>query len=371
MPRIVASTLILLLIATTSARADDPPPRVENVVVVTLDGFRHQEFFGGADPTLIDPKAGGVRDVDALKARFWRDEPQARRETLLPFLWGTVATRGQIFGDASRHAPARLTNGKKFSYPGYSEMLCGFPDDRIDSNAKTVNPNRSVLEFLNGRPETRGRVAAFCSWDVFPFILRSSESGMKVHAGWTPIVDPPLTDRQHAANAMIEHLPRYWTDNVFDAVTMEAAREHVLRHKPKVLFLGLGETDEWAHGRRYDLYLDAAHRADRFLAELWETMQAMPEYRGKTAILVTTDHGRGPSPGDWTDHGPKTEGAENIWIAVMGPTTRPMGVRQDVEVTQSQVASTIASLLGEDFVAASPRSAKPLPDVGPEAAPGR
>ena len=38
--------------------------------------------------------------------------------------------------------------------------------------------------------------------------------------------------------------------------------------------------DEWGHGRRYDLYLDAAHNSDRFLAELWRTVQSMPEYKG-------------------------------------------------------------------------------------------
>lgn len=367
-PKSLAVFLLTLAAAASQALAQDAPRRAENVIVVTLDGFRPQEFFGGADASLIDPKAGGVPNVDALKQRYGKDTPEARREVLLPFLWGTVAKHGQIFGDPSRKASAQVTNGLKFSYPGYNEMFCGFADARIDSNDKTTNPNGSVLEFLNTRSGLKGKVAAFTTWDVFPFIFRSSENGLPVHAGWIPIEDEPLTDRQKMANAMVERLPEYWPGNVFDIVTMEAAHEHLKKHKPRVMFIGLGETDEWAHGRRYDLYLSSAHASDRYLSDLWHTLQEMPEYRDKTALIVTTDHGRGSTPANWTDHGQKVDGAENVWIAVIGPDTPAMGVREGVSVTQSQVAATIAKLIGEDFNAASPKSAKALPDISVPAA---
>src|SRR5262249_4369130 len=143
----------------------------------------------------------------------------------------------------------------------------------------------------------------------------------------------------------------------------EFAREHLIRHKPRVMYIGLGETDEWGHGRRYDLYLDAARNSDRYLAELWQLLQKLPEYKDKTSLLITTDHGRGDSRIDWTDHGRKTPSAEFIWIALIGPDTPAGGLRENVETTQSQVAATIAHLLGEDFVSASPKSAPPLPGV--------
>jgi phosphopentomutase len=122
----------------------------------------------------------------------------------------------------------------------------------------------------------------------------------------------------------------------------------------------LGETDEWAHDRRYDLYLDAAWRGDRFVARLWETAQSMPEYRGKTALVITTDHGRGDSPENWSDHGRDVPAARRIWIAVLGPATPALGVRSGVGATQAQVAATIATLLGLDFNSARPSAAPPL-----------
>jgi len=198
---------------------------------------------------------------------------------------------------------------------------------------------------------------------VFPFIFRSEHNGLKVHAAWRPIDDPPLTDQQRMMNRILPDMPHYWPDNTFDLVTMEYARAHLLRHKPRVIYIGLGETDEWGHARRYDLYLDAAHNADRFLGQVWHALQEMPEYRGKTSLLLTTDHGRGASRADWTDHGKDVPSAEFIWIGVMGPDTPPLGVRENVETTQSQFAATIAQLLGEDFNKASPKAANPLPGV--------
>jgi hypothetical protein len=356
---VLAAALLAALAGPAAARA--PAVQTENVVVVTLDGFRWQELFGGADDALLDAKSGGVRDLAGLKRRYVRDTPAARREALMPFFWGTLAKQGQIFGNPARKARTRSTNGLKFSYPGYSEMFCGFADPRIDANARKDNPNLSVLEFLQTRPAFRGRVEAVCTWDVFPYIFRSRTSGVPVHAGWAPLKGKDLTDRERALNDFMAMTPRYWPDNTFDVFTMEAARSALKRRRPRVLYVGLGETDEWGHGRRYDLYLDAAHKADRFLAETWQALQQSPHTKGRTALLVTTDHGRGSTRTNWTDHGKNVAGAEWVWVAVMGPDTPARGERENVETTQSQVAATVARLVGEDFKAVSPKAALPLP----------
>jgi hypothetical protein len=358
-PRICFAIAVLLLAAPIARSAD--APKSENVVIVTLDGFRWQDFFGGADETLLDAKLGGVKDLDALKKRFWRPTASERRETLLPFLWTTVARQGQIFGDATKKATTTITNGHKFSYPGYSEMFCGYADERIKSNAKKDNPNPSVLEFLNGRPGFAGKVAAFTTWDAFPAIFRAKQNGLLVQAAWDPIVDAPLSDAQKKVNEELATVKRLWPDCAFDNTTMTAAREHLRRHKPRVLYVSLGETDEWGHGRRYDNYLDAAQKSDKFLAELWTTLQADPQYAGKTSLIVLTDHGRGPTRADWTSHGAKIPTAEFLWIAILGPEVPALGVRENIETTQSQIAVTVAELVGEDFRAANPMAAAALP----------
>jgi hypothetical protein len=197
---------------------------------------------------------------------------------------------------------------------------------------------------------------------VLPFILAAERSRLPVNGDGPPF-DEPQTDRERLLNEFTAELPASWDGSRFDAPTMQGALEYLKTRQPRVLYVLLGETDEWAHERRYDVYLDAAHRSDRFLRRLWETAQSLPAYRGRTALIVTTDHGRGATARDWTDHGREVPAAERIWMAVMGPDTPALGVRKGVTVTQSQFAATIAALLGEAFRSGVPAAAPPLPDV--------
>jgi hypothetical protein len=91
-------------------------------------------------------------------------------------------------------------------------------------------------------------------------------------------------------------------------------------------------------------------------------MQSVPAYHDKVTFIVTTDHGRGSGLEQWKNHDKDIDGAENIWIGVIGPDTPPLGELANVpRVTQSQIAATIAVLLGQDYRAADPRAAPPLP----------
>jgi hypothetical protein len=350
----------ILLVLAGPARPDAiaQSSRARNVVIVTVDGFRWQELFTGAERALLRPTATGEASV--TEKRFWRETADARRAALMPFFWSVVAVRGQVFGDPSRQSLSRVTNGLWFSYPGYNEILSGAPDSRIDSNDKVPNPNVTVLEWLNGRPGFQGRVAAFGTWDVLPFILNVVRSRLPVGDAAQP-VPLPKTDRERAINDLAADLPPYWPGVPFDAPIMHAALESLRSRQPRVLYVMLGETDEWAHEGRYDLYLDAAFRSDRFLQRLWETLQALPAYANQTALIVTTDHGRGATNTDWTDHGRKVPAAEATWIAVIGPGVPALGIRESVTVTAAQVAATAAALVGQDFRAASPAAAEPLP----------
>jgi bisphosphoglycerate-independent phosphoglycerate mutase (AlkP superfamily) len=132
---------------------------------------------------------------------------------------------------------------------------------------------------------------------------------------------------------------------------------------PRLLFVGYGETDNWAHQGRYDLVLESAHQFDEFVRQLWETMQSMPEYRGQTTFVITTDHGRGSGLEEWKEHGVEQKGSENMWIAVMGPDTESRGELSNNSATQAQIAATVAGFLGKDYVKAVPEAAPPLAGV--------
>ncbi|MBL8175566.1 MAG: hypothetical protein JNK48_12910 [Bryobacterales bacterium] len=337
-----------------------------NVIFVMTDGLRVQEMFSGADGALMNKENGAVKDAAALRSAYWRETAEARREALLPFVWGTMAKHGQIYGNRGRGSNAVVTNGRNFSYPGYSETLCGFADDRIDSNDKKPNPNVTVLEWLHRMPKYKGRVAAFGAWDVFPFIFHAERAGFPVNAGHETFRMQPMTPGLELINRLKVETPWPWESETYDSFTFHTALQYLKTAKPRVLFVSLGETDEWSHAGKYKEYLDSAHRVDAYLKELWETVQGMPEYRGTTSLIFTPDHGRGEAPVGWKSHGEKVPDSKYIWMAFLGPDTRALGERANIgEVRQDQVAATLSALLGEDYAGAVGKAGKPIADVLP------
>lgn len=322
------------------------------VVLIITDGLRWQELFTGADSALLTKENGGVEDTLGLRQQFWRPTPEARRAALFPFLWGTVATQGQIFGNQARGSVAQITNSFKFSYPGYNEMLTGKFDPRVNSNEYPPNPNVTVFEWLSTRPGFTGKVAAFGTWDAFGRIFnRERATGLFLRTEWEQPFARAETPRETLLNEMYATVTRPWGSYLgLDGLMAPVVREYVTRQKPRAIYLGYGETDEYAHAGRYDLVLASAHAVDYFIGNLWATMQAMPQYRGKTTFIVSTDHGRGSGLKAWKDHGSKVDGAENIWIAMIGPGIAPLGERSNsARVTQSQIAATVAAAVGERF----------------------
>jgi len=362
---------VLLYLAAGMCAAAEPaaevaPGKTRNVVLIVSDGLRWQEVFTGAEEDLLNDSAGGSWLSDAeLRKRYWRATPSERREALFPFLWGTVAKRGQIFGNQALGSIARVSNGKAFSYPGYNEMSTGSPNDAIDSNEFGPNPTPSVFEWLNQFDEFHGRVAIYGTWNVFENIFNQRRSGLVVQAGWKPPpkVGPPtprdlLLRRLYATTTPLDE------EDVDNSFLQVALLDYVKSAKPRVLFVGYGETDNWAHQGRYDLVLDSAHRTDGFIKELWETMQTLPQYRGTTTFIITTDHGRGSGLTDWKEHGVEQKGSENIWVAVMGPDTPALGERRDGPVlVQAQIAATLAALVGRDYHQAVARAALPIAQI--------
>jgi Type I phosphodiesterase / nucleotide pyrophosphatase len=336
--------LIALLLAFAAPLSAQQSQLSHNIILVTLDGFRWQELFTGADSTLI--RGRFVRDTAATRKRFWAASTEQRRATLLPFFWEVIAKQGQLHGNRLRGSKVDVTNRHRFSYPGYNELLTGFVDARIDSNDKVPNPNRTVLEVLNALPAFRGKIAAFGSWDVFPYIINAERSGVFVNAGPGESRAERRSAHEAATDRLQTLMPLPWSGIRWDAFTYEYGFEHLQKMRPRVLYLAFDETDDFAHDGRYDAYLDAAQRTDRFLRELWNWVQSTPDYRNRTTLIVTSDHGRG-SGDEWRNHGDDVIGAEAIWLAVLGPDTPATGEAAKAgQYYQIQIASTLARLLG-------------------------
>lgn len=318
------------------------------VILITLDGFRWQELFTGADSLLVTNKEY-VQDTASLKNAFWRDTPKERREALMPFFWDKVAKMGQLHGNRELGSKVDLTNTMWFSYPGYNEILTGAADDaRITSNDKMPNPNTTILELYNNTSEGKGKAAAFGSWDVFPYIINEERSGIPVNAGYEKATGDDLTEREKMLNDIQRQAPVIWESVRLDVFTHNYALEEMKKNHPKLLYISYGETDDFAHGGFYDFYLQAANRTDAMIEELWEYTQQDEFYKDQTVFLITTDHGRGTQPLEtWKSHGSDINGASGVWLVTFGKGVEPIGeVGQEEQLYSSQIAPTILKYMG-------------------------
>lgn len=359
-------TVVSLLVGLTgivSLVHAEPARKTRNVILVTVDGLRHQELFGGLDPAMLEDKElSGIEDVERTRARYWRPTGKERREALFPFFWKTLARRGVVLGNQLRGSRALLKNSLRFSYPGYAELLTGQPQESIKSNDKVRLPTPSILEFVREKLSLeRGDVAAFASWEVFSYITSRSEDSIFCNAGYQPMPPELCTPEMARLSRLQMTMLTPWDSVRHDAVTAGLALGYLQKERPRFLYLALGETDDWAHERRYDRVLAAARLFDDTLAKLWTALQSMDFYRDRTTLVITTDHGRGRTLKDWTDHGEKVEGAREIWIAVVGPDTPDRGeVVDSPAVHLSDVAATILELFGLDVRDFHPGAGPPI-----------
>ena len=149
---IACLTLCLgISVAIAETRAARPPQgqQIANVLVVTMDGMRWQEVFGGLQSALLTKEDGGVDEAEPIAKRFGAATPEARRQKLMPFFWDVVAKQGQVFGDPFEAESRARDQRSLVLVPGLQRAADGRPDPRIDSNDRIENPNTSVLEWLN------------------------------------------------------------------------------------------------------------------------------------------------------------------------------------------------------------------------------
>ncbi len=337
--------LITLAVGIPSSKAQKTAD--QKVILITMDGYRWQELFTGADAKLIGNE-NYVSDSTSLKEKFWRETPEERREALTPFVWNEVVKMGRIHGNREFGSKVNLTNNMWFSYPGYNEILTGAADDeRIDSNSKVPNPNVTILEKLNSSDSYRGKVAAFGSWDVFPYIVNEERSGVYVNAGFEPAKGENLSEIELFLNKAQPNTPSPWGSVRLDMFTHNYALEYMKRMHPDIVYIAYGETDDFAHNGNYQAYLNSAHSTDQFLEELWSYTQSDPYYRGRTTFILTTDHGRGTEPLDtWRSHGTDIDGADEVWLMSYGAAIDNLGeVKEEEQLYTPKVVEMVESLV--------------------------
>jgi hypothetical protein len=285
-----------------------------NVVLVTIDGVRWQEIFTGADPRLADAAA------------LPRDERRLPRG-LTPNLHRLFFDQGTVLGDPRTGEPFNASGPTFVSLPGYVEIttgaISGCPGNDCDPHVSWATVPGSTA----GTPEPTA--AVFASWERIARAVPADAAGLLVHAG------RGAGDEAPPYPGTGEYLP--------DRRTAALAIDHLVHHRPRFLWVALGDTDEWAHRHDYRGYVEALRFADDFVGELAAHLAEMGDYGARTAIFVTTDHGRDES---FADHGgPASAG---VWLMARGGPVAEHGATPLARVRHLRdIAPTIGAILGQ------------------------
>ena len=333
----------------------------ENIIIITTDGLRWQEVFSGMDSAIANNKKYNQGDSAVIYKKYWAADPIERRKKLLPFFWSTIESNGQLYGNRNYGNKIDNANPYWFSYPGYNEIFTGYPDTAINSNSYPPNPHTTLLEFLNNQPNYKNKVAAFGAWDAFDRILNEERGKFPVYSAFDLTGGPKPSATENTINAMLKDSYKPFGEaECLDVFTHYNAMHYLQTKKPKVLYISYGETDEWAHSGQYRDYLDAAKMVDKWIQDIWNYVQSDPVYKNKTALFITTDHGRGDAKKDeWTSHNNKIKDCNQLWMAAMGPGIQLKGeVKTGLQLYQKQFAQTMAAILGLTFICEHPVAEK-------------
>jgi hypothetical protein len=347
---IICLVLVTMSVSVSNTQRTIRPLNPENkLFIITLDGFRWEEVFKGADSALINDAEVTV-DTAINKALYWDESAADRRKRLLPFFWSVIAKQGQLYGNRNYENKVNVSNPYAISYPGYSELLTGKVDFSIAANDKKINHNKNILEILNSSEAYSGKVAAFTSWDVFPYILdkkAKDKHGFTLNSGMQNIEGDNLSNAEALLNTLQgDVIADKSVSTRYDELTYIACKEYLFKKHPSVVFLSFSGTDNAGHKKRYDQYLQQANNADRMIGELWRLTQTLPDYSGKTTFLITTDHGRGSRKGNWSSHGFWVSGSSQTWYALIGNTIVPQGeMKSKTQVYQKNLSDLIIEIL--------------------------
>jgi len=147
-----------------------------------------------------------------------------------------------------------------------------------------------------------------------------------------------------------------------DELSVFIARHLMRQLAPSLIWITLHDIDV-AHCGTFSLYLQAIQRTDQLCGELWKTIQAEPEYAGRTNLFILPDFGRDSDESaggnGFQHHRTGDIVSRTTWMMALGPGTRENTIVER-PVESIDLVPTLGSLLGFD-----PRlcRGKPLTEV--------
>jgi hypothetical protein len=308
-----------------------PAPPADRLVLITLDGVRWQEIFHGVDPVL---------------AREYRlpEKAVVDAEALTPRLHRAMASGMAVGGPDGE--PMHASGPNFASLPGYLELLTGAPST-CQRNDCPRTERRTLLDACREAPDKRAEgVAMIASWENLENAATRDEPSFLISAGRHHGAHRDLLREDAVAATLLRRgekafPPPGQNDYRPDRLTAPLALRHLRTKAPRCLFVGLGDTDEYAHLGDYGSYLRALREADRFVGDVLEAVADQGDAGARTTVWITTDHGRADT---FVGHGARAPESSRVWLIATGAGVSTEGGRTIRRL--ADVAPELATILG-------------------------
>jgi hypothetical protein len=167
--------------------------------------------------------------------------------------------------------------------------------------------------------------------------------------GWSVSGDASSLDlrMQSSMQQAIEDLVRTNVPISGDEFTFLVSEEVMRRFAPSLLTITFSDV-EVAHFGSYSMHLAGIRTVDRLVYELWNLVQSLPSYSGKTTLFVLPEFGRdfdGSSTNGFFNHRSTDDSTSLTWMMCLGEAARSADVIEH-PVQQIDLCPTIASLFG-------------------------
>jgi hypothetical protein len=298
------------------------------VVLVTLDGVRWEDVLGATPETST---------------------------LAMPNLHRLVKERGVAYGGAGCEHDVRASGPNFVSLPGYIEIFTGRPPVCQHNHCPNID-TETIVDEVRATSHRAADVAVFASWNRYSAAVAKDQKAIVLSAGARTIAIAAAKEDEKLKGFLVEGAANAGYpghgDYRKDETTAKVALRYLETKTPRLLVMGLGDADEQAHRGDIAGYRKAIARADDVLGELDKTLARMGEDGERTAVIVTTDHGRAKN---LFNHGAIAPESARVFVAAFGASITHQGVTCAPEAMKlAHIAGAIRQLLGIESAEPNP-----------------
>ena len=298
---ILFTGLILIISCTKTPKSEPDAPLLitKNVIVVIMDGARYSETWGDSTFSNI-PKMGiALASESVVLTNFYN-------------------------------------NGETWTVPGHTAITTSYYQS-ISNNGAQLPDNPSYIQYWIKEKKADSTKA----WII------TSKDKLQVLANCENL---DFKGKYMPANNCGVGGAGVGSGYRKDSLTFDVVKSVLTDYHPNLMLINFRQPDVSGHAGNWENYLAGIKSVDQYVFELWNILQSDEEYKDKTTLMVTNDHGRhldGISSG-YKGHGDGCEGCRHIMFFAMGPDFQNELISRDT-AEQVDISITIAKLMNFNF----------------------